>query len=1065
MIAGTAFSTCSAKFYDSGGPNGDYMNNQNSTLTIYPATPGAKVSVTFDYFNTAVQYFDISTSTSNNSDILYVYNGNSAAATQIGALQGQSSYGTMTSTSIDGSLTFKFVSHALNNTTGLKKGWSATITCNLRSTITFLENYNWFSTQTLYTDSKAYLYYYYNNGLSNIIPGTTVAFNLSSNGIQVPCEATGLDGGIFRLSLDLSNIIQPSVTILLPDSIASNGINLLFMNKPSPITKDIKIRPLDQSIDVFAGRSVGADLIAGGVGAGPSIAAAKLSLEGSNGLGLNFNKDNLGNETITRRLEGSITASAETPSINAIAGKIQLGANVSITRESFAGQTMYLPYNLNSTISQKAKAAYVLESLKLGDFELSPFAAIFLKALIKSLVQTNPDINAVYNSLMYSNESGLELEGEVSLGFNIASGEGSNQIKMELLDVGTKFAISGQKSNFVQSGNKSFKLGFARSFSVSGLNFQIGPADFGKVYDFNYGAEFSAGADYSPTNGFNFLKLSFVTTPYEQMFFLPSSTVNSYDFLVPKAAITRNINSSSLLKSISSEFATTSTTIPLKVGLNYYTDQLDSLYVGNPDNLSAYENHVKMQINKSRLKGLDLSLKVDLDAALGIGAGISLGIQGSYFDQLNYPKKEFIIANGNILPMVEYNDVLNDFNLLRFKDELNDLYTGTVSLVADLLKPLVQIYQQAVEAGKAFQIAIMNLPFSIAGTISNAGNFIIRVLDPTSTSIQKALFVEPKIITAYSSHRVIHADNRKGTLTDESASSTLYLVSENINVSLTDNFGNVISTFDPVTLSISIDPNKMAQLNFGDNEKKLARMYYYDIDSLYWIEVPGNSSTNLNLVTTLISRSGSYAIGIELTPSNDITAPQIIDYYPKESASCNKRPSVWAKINDGPTGVGIDFSHTLIKIDGAEVSSAWDPVNGILSYNQPIDLTTGNHKFTVTAIDYNGNKSEISSTFLVVAASTNSISDSKFILSVYPNPATDKATISVINPKPGPVSVDVFNQAGQRIGLLYYSSKGDRELSINWDLNDNKGARVKSGIYYVRIKNNETILVKKLIVN
>jgi hypothetical protein len=130
MIAGTAFTTCNGKFYDSGGPDGDYMNNQNSTLTIYPATAGAKVSVTFDYFNTAVLYYDASTFSSNNNDVLYVYNGNSIAAPQIGALQGQNGYGTVTSTADDGTLTFKFISHALANDTGLKKGWSATITCS-----------------------------------------------------------------------------------------------------------------------------------------------------------------------------------------------------------------------------------------------------------------------------------------------------------------------------------------------------------------------------------------------------------------------------------------------------------------------------------------------------------------------------------------------------------------------------------------------------------------------------------------------------------------------------------------------------------------------------------------------------------------------------------------------------------------------------------------------------------------------------------------------------------------------------------------------------------------------
>ena len=130
LMIGGAITTCGGNFYDSGGPNGDYMNNQNTTLTIYPATTGSKLSVNFKSFSSAITYYDISNFTLNNNDILYVYNGNGTSAPQIGELQGQSGYGTITSTAVDGSLTFKFVSHAFTNTSGVKAGWSATISCS-----------------------------------------------------------------------------------------------------------------------------------------------------------------------------------------------------------------------------------------------------------------------------------------------------------------------------------------------------------------------------------------------------------------------------------------------------------------------------------------------------------------------------------------------------------------------------------------------------------------------------------------------------------------------------------------------------------------------------------------------------------------------------------------------------------------------------------------------------------------------------------------------------------------------------------------------------------------------
>lgn len=116
--------TCSGLFYDSGGPDSNYGNSQNYTLTIYPCSEGAKVSVTFQEFQTESNY-----------DFLYIYNGTSTSATKIGQYSGTTSPGTVTSTNSSGALTFKFTSdNSLN-----KAGWKATISCNY-PTITLADN-------------------------------------------------------------------------------------------------------------------------------------------------------------------------------------------------------------------------------------------------------------------------------------------------------------------------------------------------------------------------------------------------------------------------------------------------------------------------------------------------------------------------------------------------------------------------------------------------------------------------------------------------------------------------------------------------------------------------------------------------------------------------------------------------------------------------------------------------------------------------------------------------------------------------------------------------------------
>ncbi len=131
MIGGGSYTTCGGNFYDSGGQSGDYMINQNTTLTLNPGTPGSKISVNFLSFNTAINYYD-GILNLNVNDILYVYNGTSATGSPIATLQGQTGIGTITSTDLTGSLTFKFVSHNpyYTMTPGFKAGWNATISCN-----------------------------------------------------------------------------------------------------------------------------------------------------------------------------------------------------------------------------------------------------------------------------------------------------------------------------------------------------------------------------------------------------------------------------------------------------------------------------------------------------------------------------------------------------------------------------------------------------------------------------------------------------------------------------------------------------------------------------------------------------------------------------------------------------------------------------------------------------------------------------------------------------------------------------------------------------------------------
>ena len=110
---------CGGVFLDPGGGR-DYGSNQDITMTFVPSFAGFKVSVEFTSFRTEGSY-----------DYLSIYDGANATDTQrIGRYSGTRLPPVITSTSLDGKLTFRFTSDAYV----LYSGWSAIITCISSST-------------------------------------------------------------------------------------------------------------------------------------------------------------------------------------------------------------------------------------------------------------------------------------------------------------------------------------------------------------------------------------------------------------------------------------------------------------------------------------------------------------------------------------------------------------------------------------------------------------------------------------------------------------------------------------------------------------------------------------------------------------------------------------------------------------------------------------------------------------------------------------------------------------------------------------------------------------------
>lgn len=120
---------CGGKFYDTGGPDGNYGDNENTTTVISPDAPGDFVTVTFTSFNVEATW-----------DALYVYDGPNTTYPMIssgnpatnsgfpaGGYYGTTIPGPFVATNPEGALTFVFRSETSFN----YEGWEADVTCGM----------------------------------------------------------------------------------------------------------------------------------------------------------------------------------------------------------------------------------------------------------------------------------------------------------------------------------------------------------------------------------------------------------------------------------------------------------------------------------------------------------------------------------------------------------------------------------------------------------------------------------------------------------------------------------------------------------------------------------------------------------------------------------------------------------------------------------------------------------------------------------------------------------------------------------------------------------------------
>ncbi|MEJ2594865.1 MAG: M14 family zinc carboxypeptidase [bacterium] len=119
VMTDTVAYVCEATFFDPGGPDANYEDQDDRVMTFISYLESGKLQLTFEDF-------ELENSAGCENDFLEIFDGVDTTAALLGRWCGTDDPGTITTTNVDGALTFRFHSdEAVNH-----PGWKAILTCD-----------------------------------------------------------------------------------------------------------------------------------------------------------------------------------------------------------------------------------------------------------------------------------------------------------------------------------------------------------------------------------------------------------------------------------------------------------------------------------------------------------------------------------------------------------------------------------------------------------------------------------------------------------------------------------------------------------------------------------------------------------------------------------------------------------------------------------------------------------------------------------------------------------------------------------------------------------------------
>jgi YD repeat-containing protein len=892
----------------------------------------------------------------------------------------------------------------------------------------------------------------------------------------VDVEGKFIDQGILRISIPASALgSSNSANFTLPNSIQVSNTTYDITGEPLTFTAIKSSMKYKRTWDIFAGGSAGVTGSVGSIGAGATVAMAKISVKGNAGVGLRIETDENNNIILDRRMEAGIGIEAKVPAVNTVVDVADFSvAKANVTAKTLLGQRFcFSDLPLDEEKKKIAQTGFLLETLSLGGVGLSPTAGIIIQAVINTL-NTLGGVNETFESAKLEEYAGLGIEGSASLGINMKLGP----ISLSAVSESRSLAIMGKlKSISRQLNNNTLPNPFFSTEIINASNYNISllilggyrsddvslSSDNFSLFDLGIGQEISLYSMFDAANNPSLLSFSIKGGANVSIFSNDWKLYNVTDFRIPVEYLDIIKNG---LSNISGIIGSTK-----NIDLNPINMAQDAL--GAVDDVCNQLDSVPIKITTSEIRGqsADLGLGIELEGALGVGAGLTLGVNGKYFDEISYPRKEselYGIGNNYLISSSEFEPQMADKDLTNI---MKELLSGTIPLLKSAIYNLLKTDEQIVVAGKTYTISITsdagNTIGELFGNAQVAGKWIITTFNPESPRTLQKSFQLPTVANIYYCTDIYHKKSLKNNYSIlENSTSIMTVLGNAVNIGFKSDIGNNIDSIDsPVQLKMIISDNELLKRNFELSDKGKVKLYRYDKNLLGWIQE--ESTIVGDTVIAQITKMGSFALGIESDSFEDLTPPEIYEYGPTDNTTVNTYPEIFAKVRDNKNGSGIDLSKTIIILNNDTLNISYNPSEEKIFYKFSTLNNFPPGKCSVKIFVSDNNRNVTTKEFEFISEITNvekkNILNEFYVYQNYPNPFNPETIIKFNLPTEQKVELIIFDVAGRYVSTLSNCLLPAGIHVFVWNGTDNAGEKLSSGIYFYQIKTELKNIVNKMI--